>query len=139
MERLGLVEPVAVRSAVHVRVQVLFSLPGGAVPALTVTFITTRHRVRSPVHSQLGSSLEDLRVVTGSPVGLIVDLWAEEARTSRGGGVVLGPLVLAGVKHGATTVASASHFHSLVVLGNHRGIETNKKLSQTVTDPLTQS
>lgn len=126
MEGLGLVETVAVRCAVHVRVQVLFSLPGSSVPTLTVTFIATRHRVRSSAHFQLGSRLEDLRVVTASPVGSIVDLWADEACTGRRGGVVLGLGVLAGVEHGATTVASASHLHSLVVLGDHRGIETSR-------------
>lgn len=130
MEGLGLVETVAVRCAVHVRVQVLFSLPGSSVPTLTVTFIATRHRVRSSAHFQLGSRLEDLRVVTASPVGSIVDLWADEACTGRRGGVVLGLGVLAGVEHGATTVASASHLHSLVVLGDHRGIETKMKFSK---------
>ena len=41
MEGLRLVEPVTVRSAVHVRVQVLLSLPGGAIPKLAVTLVAT--------------------------------------------------------------------------------------------------
>lgn len=138
VERLGLVEPVAVRRAHHVRVQVLLSFPGGAVPALTVTLVATSHRVGPSLNFKLGSGLEDLRVITSTPVGSVVNLWAEEASPSRRGVIVLRLEVRGRLEHGSATVATASDLHSLVVLWDQSRIESNMKDSEIVTDPLTQ-
>lgn len=115
VERLSLVEVVSVGRPVHVSVKILLSLPGGAVPQLTVTFITAGNCVRPLVDLQLGRVLECDLVVTAAPVGLVVAVGAQVARTRRRRGVVLRLMVGSGVEHSARAVPAAANLHSLVV------------------------
>lgn len=72
MKGLRLVKPVAVRCAVHVRVQVFLCLPVSSITKLTVTFVTTGVRIGSCVHQKLGRVLEGGFVISSSPVRTVV-------------------------------------------------------------------
>jgi len=126
MEGLGLVETVSVGGPHLVSVKVLLSLPGRTVPALTIALVATVKRVGTLVRLKLLSGFKDGRVVTGSKIWLVVLLGVEETSTHGGSGIILWLVVLGSVPHGTGAITSASDFHSLVILGNHSGIESTK-------------
>ena len=126
VEGLLLIEIVPVSRAVHVSVEVLLGLPGGAVPELAVALVAAGHRVGTLVDLQLRTVLERQRAITRPPVRLVVDLRAQVARPRRCRKVVLGLVVGCCVEHGAGAVATAAHFHALVVLRDQLGVEAIK-------------
>ena len=126
VEGLLLVEIVPVSRAVHVSVEVLLCLPGGAVPELAVALVAAGHRVGTLVDLQLRTVLERQRAVTRPPVRLVVDLRAQIAGSRSCRKVVLGLVVRCCVEHGAGAVATAANLHGLVVLRDQLGVETRK-------------
>ena len=76
------------------------------------------------MYLKLGRGLESDRAVARSPVGAVVHLRAEECSTGRGGGVVLRLVVGCSVKHRASSEATASNLHGLVVPWDQFGVET---------------
>lgn len=124
VEGLLLIEIVPVSRAVHVSVEVLLCLPGGAVPELAVALVAAGHRVGALVDLQLGAVLEGERAVARPPVRLVVDLRAQVARPSCRRKVVFGLVVGCCVEHGAGAVATAADLHGLVVLRDQLGVET---------------
>lgn len=135
VERLGLVKAVTVRSAIHVGVQILLSLPLSAIEELAIAFIATGHGVGSLGDLQLGWLLEDWVAVTAAEVGAIVLLWAQVARTGRCREVVFWLVVSCSVVEGAGAVASASHLHWHVFLADQlrvKSIATDDKNERSV-------
>ena len=126
VEWFRLVKVIAVRGPHLVSVLVLLSFPGGAVPELAVALVAAGHRVGTLVDLQLRTVLERQRAITRPPVRLVVDLRAQVARPRRCRKVVLGLVIGCCVEHGAGAVATAAHFHALVVLRDQLGVETIK-------------
>ena len=124
MEGLRLVERVSVCGAVLVSVQVLLSLPGRAIPQLTVTLVAAVHCVGPAMDLQLGGVFEGRSRLAAPPVGAVVCLGAEVAGAGGRGGVVLGLMVPGSVKHCASSVTAAPHLHGHVLLRDQLGVES---------------
>ena len=123
VEGLRLIEVVSVCGAIHVRMEVLLSLPFGTVPQLAVTLVAASHGVRAFVDLQFGRVFEGHSAIARSPVGLVVGLGAQVASAGRRGEVVLWLMVRSSVEHGAGAVSAAAHFHRLIVLRDQFRIE----------------
>jgi len=76
------------------------------------------------VDLQLGAVFEGSLTFSGPPVGLVMDIGADEARTRRSREVVLRLVVSRCVKHGTSAIPSAAHLHRLVILWNQLRIES---------------
>ena len=126
VERLWLVEVVAVGRPHLVRVLVLLRPPGRAVPELTIALVATVHGVGASVCLELLGVAEDGGVVTRAVVRLIVDLGVVEAVSGCRHPVVLGLMVGSCVPHGTGAIPATSYLHRDVLLWNQFGIETGK-------------
>ena len=124
VERFLLVEVVSVGSAIHVWVEVLLSLPVGAIPELTVTLVAAGHGIGALVDLQLGGVFEGDGTVTASPIRLVMLLWAQVAGTRRCRKVVLWLMIRCSIEHGACAVATRAYLHRLVILWNQLRIES---------------
>jgi len=124
VERLWLVEAITVRSPELVSVLIFLSLPGCSIPELTIALVATLHGVGAPMHLQLLGVAEVGSVVTGAPVGLVMDLGVMEAVTSGSHPVVLGLVVRCSVEHSASTIPATTDLHCFVVLWNKLSVES---------------
>ena len=86
--------------------EVLLSLPVGAIPELTVTLVAAGHGIGALVDLQLGGVFEGDGTVTASPIRLVMLLWAQVAGTRRCRKVVLWLMIRCSIEHGACAVAT---------------------------------
>lgn len=127
VERLWLVEIVAVGGSNLISVLILLSAPALAVVELAVTLVAADVRVGALGDNQASCVVEGVADRTIPPVWLVMFFGAQVAGPGGSSVVVLWLVVGSSVEHGAGTVAAAAHLHRLVVLGDALGVPSAQK------------
>lgn len=118
MERLWLVEVVAVGGSNLISVLILLSTPAFAVVKLAVALVAADVRVGALGDNQASCIVEGVADRAIPPVRLVMFFGAHVAGPGGSGVVVLWLVVGSSVEHGAGAVSAAARLHRLVVLGD---------------------